>query len=342
MLNFKNIFSLCFVLAAILSVIFLYDIILLIILSYLIAASLMRVIDLISPKIGSNFAIALVFLSFWGGVMAILSFLAPLAYDQIELLIQTLPKYKLYIQENFVPLLINKIENIDKDILTKVSKLLEQASDKLLGVTFIIMSNIWEYTRGTLHLIVFFILLPIFNFYLIKDGKTLADYALTIKKLIDPRLAVFIEECLQVILEFLKGLINVCLIMSLYYSTFLTFAQTDFSLLLGLLSGFSIAIPFIGMLTSISLATTITIFHFGIDHHLGYVLLIYLFGQGLESYVVTPKIIGGKIGLTPLIMILALLCWGKLFGIIGLFIAIPMTCVLKVAFKNILEASKNQ
>jgi predicted PurR-regulated permease PerM len=302
--------------------------------------ALAPMVKILSPKIGSTVATCLIFFSFWGGIVTILTFIMPLAYEQVELFIKAIPKYKLYVQEHFIPFLMRKIQNFDKDILAKVSALLEQASDKLLGFSFIMLSNVWEYTRGTLHLLIFIILLPIFNFYILKDGKTLTGYFTTAESLIDSRLALFIKECSQVILEFLKGLINVCLIMSVYYTTCFSIARIDFSLLLGIISGFAVAIPFAGILTSLSLTMIITIFHFGIDQHIIYVLLIYFFGQGLETYAVTPRIIGGKIGLSPFLMIIALICWGKLFGVVGLLIAIPMTCVLKVVFKNLLAEIK--
>jgi predicted PurR-regulated permease PerM len=140
-------------------------------------------------------------------------------------------------------------------------------------------------------------------------------------------------------MEFFKGLINVCFIMACYYSTCFTLIGIDFSLLLGILTGFSIAIPLVGILASTLFVIFITIFHFGLDWHLTYVGLISLCGQMLENYIITPKIVGEKIGLAPMLMIISLLVWGKLFGIVGLFLAIPMTCVLNVILKNVFEAT---
>jgi putative permease len=333
----KAIFSILFLTIIIFFLILLKEVAFLIALSCLIAYVLGPIIDKLSAKIKCKGAsIALVFSLFWGIIVLVLMFLVPTIYEQFALFISKIPKYKLYIQDHLLPYIVERTNNIDSQSLKKISDFVEFSANQVFNLTFSILTNIWEYTVKTIHIMIFLILLPIFSFYFIKDKEHFKQYISKFTNALDSNIVQFIVDCSKLILQFIKGQINVCIIMSCYYTLALTLLQLDFSLLLGIFSGFALAIPFVGILTALSLSSIITIFYFGIDIHLLHTVSIYLIGQILEGYIITPKIVGDKIGLHPLLIILSLLCWGNLFGILGLFIAIPMACILKTLFRNIL------
>jgi putative permease len=259
----------------------------------------------------------------------------PKVYDQASLFIAKIPKYELYIKSTLIPYLMEKIQMIDQRALAKFSNIFNDLTNYLLSVIFAMLSNLWDYAKITIDIMLFCILLPIISFYFLQDRNLVPKCFNMTKPFLNEKAANFILDCTSLITEFIRGQLNVCLIMMFYYAFFLSIMQIDFSLLLGIISGTSVAIPFVGILCSIILSSIITIVNFGVDYHLAYVLLLYVFGQLLEGYFITPRVIGNKIGLHPLLMILALTAFGKLFGIMGLFIAIPMTCILKTLFKHI-------
>jgi putative permease len=340
MLKFKTAISLAFVVFLGIFIVFLHNTAILLLLATLIAYILRPAIDKLALNIGNrNLATWAVYCAFWGMIIAIFSLLLPSLYEQTSLLMYKIPNYKTYIQHNLLPHLINKTKGWDNQFLTKVSDLIALSTDKLLNFTLSAISNVWQYAMATINIIIFIILLPIFTLYFIKDQSILGRYATNIEKILEPKLVTFIADCINLLILFLKGQINVCLIMAAYYSLCLTIIQVDFSLLLGIISGLSIAIPFVGFLASLFITTIITIFSFGTGYQAAYVLCIFFIGQILEGYVISPKIIGDKIGIHPLIIITSLLIWGELFGILGLFLAIPITCVLKVFIQNLLRHS---
>jgi predicted PurR-regulated permease PerM len=337
MLNLKTtFFSISFLALALLLSVLLYDVALLFLFSYLIAYMLEPIVAKLSAVTGSRGAsLTIVFLVFWGVVVTLFIFLSPILYQQGALFISKVPKYKLYVQNNLMPYLAEQVEAFDKDFLKYISALLETLTSRTLNFVFSIFNNVWNYTLATMNVIIFIILLPVISFYFLKDKKTLQEYQNRINLFLDHKVVLFILDCFKIIAQFIKGQLEVCLIMACYYSLTLMLIGLDFSLLLGLISGFSVAIPFLGIFVSLLLTSVVSIVSFGISYNLLYVALLYLVGQFLEGYIISPRIIGGKIGLHPLVIIFSLFLWGKLLGVLGLFIAIPITCILKVLFRNL-------
>lgn len=109
-----------------------------------------------------------------------------------------------------------------------------------------------------------------------------------------------------------------------YYVLGLNFIGFDLALLLGVLSGFLIIIPFIGAIISILMVTISCYFTFGAGIELLYVIILYIVGHAVEGYILAPKIIGNRIGLHPVWIIFAVFAAGSVLGSIGLVFAIPI------------------
>ena len=121
----------------------------------------------------------------------------------------------------------------------------------------------------------------------------------------------------------------------------LILADIDFAILLGIMSGFFIIIPIIGILTASLISIFICLLSYGVDYHLFYVIVIYVIGYSLECYLLTPLIIGDKIGLHPVWMILAVLFFGSIYGITGIFFAIPLAGICKILAQFAIGSYKN-
>jgi len=336
MLQAKSIFSVLFALAIFLSLYFLTEIIFLLAMAYIISCMLNPIINRLSSKIkNQNLVLVLIFTSFWALIVMIFLAVLPKAYEQASLFIAKIPRYEIYIKSTLIPYLIDKIQTIDPAALNKLSSIFNDLTNYLLNIIFAMLSNVWDYAKITIDILLFCVLLPIISFYFIKDRYLVPKCFNMTKPFLNEKIANFILDCSSLITEFIKGQLNVCLIMMFYYAFFLSIMKIDFALLLGIISGTSVAIPFVGIICSITLSSIITIVNFGIDYHLLYVLLLYVFGQLLEGYFISPRVIGDKIGLHPLVMILALVAFGKIFGVAGLFIAIPTSCILKTLFKHL-------
>lgn len=180
-----------------------------------------------------------------------------------------------------------------------------------------------------------FILVPVVLFFLLKDwamimGKTI--WAVPQKhRAIVRSVGRDIHETLQ---GYLQGQVRVMAVMALYYAVALLLAGFSGWLSIGLLSGLLVFIPYAGFAVSVLLALVSGLLELGWAHTLIAVAVVYGGGQFLESFVLTPKLVGDRIGLHPLGVILALVIFGSLFGFLGVLLALPLAAILLAVFKQ--------
>ena len=180
-----------------------------------------------------------------------------------------------------------------------------------------------------------FILVPVVLFFLLKDwamimGKTI--WAVPQKhRAIVRSVGRDIHDTLQ---GYLQGQVRVMAAMALYYAVALLLAGFSGWLSIGLLSGLLVFIPYAGFAVSVLLALVSGPLELGWAHTLIAVAVVYGGGQFLESFVLTPKLVGDRIGLHPLGVILALVIFGSLFGFLGVLLALPLAAVLLAVFKQ--------
>ena len=180
-----------------------------------------------------------------------------------------------------------------------------------------------------------FILVPVVLFFLLKDwamimGKTI--WAVPQKhRAIVRSVGCDIHDTLQ---GYLQGQVRVMAAMALYYAVALLLAGFSGWLSIGLLSGLLVFIPYAGFAVSVLLALVSGLLELGWAHTLIAVAVVYGGGQFLESFVLTPKLVGDRIGLHPLGVILALVIFGSLFGFLGVLLALPLAAVLLAVFKQ--------
>ena len=125
------------------------------------------------------------------------------------------------------------------------------------------------------------------------------------------------------------------LILAVYYSVTLAIAGFDVALPVGILTGLLIFIPYVGFGIGLLLALLAGLLQFNGVEGLLPVAIIYGGGQILEGFFLTPKLVGERIGLHPLMVIFALLAFGQLFGFVGVLLALPSSAILSVAFRHL-------
>ncbi|HJK87804.1 MAG TPA: AI-2E family transporter, partial [Candidatus Megaira endosymbiont of Hartmannula sinica] len=145
----------------------------------------------------------------------------------------------------------------------------------------------------------------------------------------------------EMLSSYIRGQFFLILLLSLYYILFFHLISFDFALVLGLLSGVMIIIPFIGAIFSFLVVIIVGYFSFGLSYNLLYLTLIFIVGHTIEGYIFTPHIIGKKIGLHPILILISLLLGGNMFGIEGVIFALPVAGILKILFIHMLNYYKN-
>jgi len=185
---------------------------------------------------------------------------------------------------------------------------------------------------------------PIVAFFILRDWHRLTA---AIDRFLPRRHAATIrEQALLVdatLAGFIRGQAMVCLVMGVFYALALSIAGLDFSLVLGLLTGVLLIIPFLGSAIGGGLAILLAIMQFSNWTRVGIIAGVFLVGQTIEGNILTPRLVGQRVNLHPVWVIFALLAFGSLFGLLGLMIAVPVAAVLGVltrfALHRYLESS---
>ena len=184
------------------------------------------------------------------------------------------------------------------------------------------------------------ILIPVALFYLLLEWD---DLMLALRELVPPRLRAgsdsFMQEADEVLGQYLRGQLLVMGLLAVYYTVALALFGLDLALPIGVFTGLAVFVPYLGFGVGLVLATLAGLLEFSAQSGLGYtvvmVAVVYGLGQLLESFILTPRLVGERIGLHPLAVIFALLAFGQLLGFVGVLIALPVSAVLLVAIRRI-------
>ena len=182
------------------------------------------------------------------------------------------------------------------------------------------------------------LLVPMVLFYLLMDWTNLRQ---RLASLIPPRLRErthgFIDECDSVLGQYLRGQLSVMVVLAVYYSVGLALFGFDLAVPVGVFTGLAVFIPYLGFGLGLVLALISGVLQFSGWHGLIGVAVVFGLGQVIESFVLTPWLVGERIGMSPLTVIFALLAFGHLFGFVGVLIALPVSAVLVVAVRRLRE-----
>jgi len=303
--------------------------------SFIIAYILQPLINIPCSKynISRTIVASVIFIIFISAFIFLLVTLFPLISQQISSLISKIPTYKYYIQTEVTPILIAKISAIDPAIADRIKSSLQTLISSIFSIITMLTNNIWFYTIATINKIALILLIPIILFYFLRDwSKMMSDLELLLPLQEKSKVREILFSINKLLSAYIRGQMNICLLLSCFYGIGLSMIGLELSILLGILSGILIIIPFIGTLISFILAIIIGYISFGLKIKLSYIILLYIIGNIIESYILTPKIIGDKIGLHPLWIMFSVFASGALFGFIGIFFAIPIAGIIKVLF----------
>lgn len=187
------------------------------------------------------------------------------------------------------------------------------------------------------------VLIPVALFYLLMDWDR---FVASIHQLVPPRLRPsvdsFTHDADQVLGQYLRGQLLVMLILAAFYSIGLALFGLDLALPIGVFTGLAVFVPYLGFGLGLVLATLAGVLEFATTAGPGKAILmvavVFGLGQLLESLYLTPRLLGERIGLHPLVVIFALLAFGQLLGFVGVLIALPASAVLLVAIRRVFHS----
>ncbi len=206
-----------------------------------------------------------------------------------------------------------------------------------------LLKSIWSGSMALFNMLSLLIITPIVLFYMLNDWDRMvavvdgwlprhhADTVRAIARDMDSAMAGFI-----------RGQGTVCLILGLFYAVALVGAGLNFGLLIGLTAGFLSFIPYVGSIVGGVMAIGTALVQFWPDWvQVLIIAVIFGVGQFLEGNFLSPKLVGGRIGLHPVWLMFALMAFGYLFGFIGLLMAVPVAAAIRVVAQYALRQYMN-
>ena len=180
------------------------------------------------------------------------------------------------------------------------------------------------------------ILIPVVLFYLLQEWDRWVSLVVQWVPLHwRPTFDGFMNECDSVLGQYLRGQILVMLALSGFYAVGLAAFGLDLALPIGVFTGLAACVPYLGFGLGLILALLAGFLQFASLKAIVMVALVFGAGQLLESFWLTPKWVGERIGLHPLAVIFALLALGQLFGFVGVLVALPASAVILVALRRL-------
>lgn len=227
----------------------------------------------------------------------------------------------------------------------KLQLRLEEAAEYARGIsagifreTFAFFRRAFSSTLAFLLSLLGYLIIPVYLYYLLKDFNRISPW---IYGLVPPRHRPAVHKILtesdDVLSAFVRGQMLVCLILAVLYSAGLYFIGIDLAIVIGTVAGITFIIPYFGTILGIVLSMIMALLKF---HDLMHPLLClgwFVIVQGLEGSVITPNIVGNRVGLNPVVALLAILIMGQAFGILGMLLAIPVAAVGKILFSSFLD-----
>ncbi|PJE80706.1 hypothetical protein CI610_00303 [invertebrate metagenome] len=282
-----------------------------------------------------TWAVLVVFCIIFAIITLILVVLVPVAYHQLKAIVHLLPAIEEWLRVRVFSH-IEQITGLDP-ALFDVSELVKKLVTHWQKAGGIVSNMVGSITRSSLAffaLLVNLFLVPVVTFYLLRDWDHLTGQIREmIPRNLEPVVVRLLSECDSVLGAFFKGQLMVMLSLGCLYSAGLSIVGLRFSLLVGMLAGLVSIIPYMGFATGFVAAMAIALFQFDGWTPIAAVVGVFLVGQALEGWVLTPMLIGGKIGLHPVVVIFSLMAGGQLLGFTGMIIALPMAAVIMVLLR---------
>ena len=284
------------------------------------------------PRVVAVVAVELLFIL---ALLALLLLIVPIMSKELPLLREQIPLLAEKLNTRLVPWLSQFGIHVALDTASIKAFVLKHLNANLEELLTNALSSARMGGGVLLTLLGNLVLVPVVLFYLLMDWPFLMTRGLN---MVPPRARSvfedFVKECDDMLGQYLRGQLLVMLILATYYSVGLALFRFDLALPVGVFTGMVIFIPYLGFGLGLILALLAGALQFGNLYALIAVAVVYGVGQVLESFFLTPKLVGERIGMSPLTVIFALLAFGHLFGFVGVLIALPVSALLVVALRR--------
>ena len=285
---------------------------------------------LLNKKVPKGIAILLVMVGVIVIFIMIITSLVPIIQKQLLDLVSQLPYYYQIISEqveNFMQ--TGLFETIQEQFNKINTDFIQSITERLNGILNFTFSGIGSVVGIIGDIVITIMTMPVILYYLLKDGNKVIPF---VTRMFPTRsqhkISVMLNEMNQQVSSYIRGQITVAICVGFTYIIGYTLIGLPYGVTIGMIAGLLTIIPYLGSLIGL---TPALIIGFVTNPTLAlHVFLVFVIEQLIESRVLQPLILGSSLKMHPVTILIILLAAGKMFGLVGLLIAVPVYAVVKV------------
>lgn len=268
----------------------------------------------------------------WGVVVII-----PKIQEQSMSFADNLPSYLTIIENKVNEILSDPIfSQVQEQIEASNEKLISSLTDIIQNLSRSTIQNLGSFFGAVATVVLAVITMPFILFYLLKDGRKLAPYFVKFlpTKMRQPSLVV-LKEMNDQVSSYIRGQLTVAFAVAVMFMIGFSIIGLDYAITLGIAAGFLNLIPYLGSFLAMIPAVFLGIV--GGPVLLIQVLIVFVIEQTIEGRLISPLVLGNELSIHPVTILLVLLTSGKLFGLVGVILGIPVYAAAKVVITHVFE-----
>lgn len=267
---------------------------------------------------------------------ALILIMVPLFQKEAGRLLDKMPAFLDMLKNHIIPWLEARLDISLEPDMEVLKEAVSEHWQSAGGVAAKILPSLTSGGMAVVEFLVNLLLVPVVLFYLLRDWDVLiAQIDEMIPRYWHQQVSKLAHETDRILAEFLRGQLAVIVLMSICYITGLWLVGLEFALPIGLVAGILVFVPYLGMIVGLTLATFAAIMQFQDWSGVIPVWIVFGAGQLLEGMLITPWLVGDRIGLHPVVVIFALMAFGQLFGFFGILLALPVSAIMLVWLRHL-------
>jgi len=284
-------------------------------------------------------AIVLLLLLIGAAVVGVAVFLIPTMQRELAALSARMPGYAEAVMGRVVPFVEDRLGlELPHSVQEAIATVRAGGIPIPVDAARTVLERTLGAVTGTVGAVVSLLIIPVLAYYLLVEFDRIRLGVLDLV----PRdyQGLVAEQATRVdrlVSGFIRGQLTVCALLGVLYGVGFAVIGIDLAFVIGAVSGVAAIIPYVGGALALASAAGMCLLQFGVGLQLALVIGWYALVQGLEGTVLTPRIVGGTLGMHPVVVIVALMIGADLLGFLGLMVAVPLAAVVQVFLQDLVE-----
>lgn len=286
-------------------------------------------------------AVLTLFIFFVVAAAAVIGCLVFILMREVPVLVNRFPEYldtfkreQFPVISSYLGLQSTDFDTLTKEVIARLTHLSPKSYSDAAGYVVRILSG----TLNVVYSAFLIILIPVLMIYILMDYQKMEDKFLGIlPPSYKDEILAKLKQVETVLKDFLKGQLLVAIILGILFSAGFWIIGVDAPVLVGMGTGLLNMVPYLGTATGIAVSIILLALKYHDILHPALALAVVAVVHAFEGYLITPKIVGEKLGLHPVVIIVSLLVFGEIFGFVGILVAVPVAAVLKVFLRDFIR-----